>query len=63
MALDEPTDADEVLRVQGYTFVVERELMNKAQPFTVDMSYLGFHVSSAMPLSNRGSCGDACSVA
>lgn len=60
MALDEPNDADEVLNVQGFKFVMERDLFSRAKPIKVDMSYLGFHVTSAMPLSSKGGCGGSC---
>ena len=61
MALDEPNDTDETIEAQGFTFVVERELYNRAKPIKVDMTYLGFHITSAMPLSDKGGCGGTCS--
>lgn len=61
MALDEPSEADEVVSVEGFKFVVERDLLSRAKPIKVDMSYLGFQVTSAMPLSGKGGCGGSCS--
>lgn len=60
MALDEPNETDEILDAQGFTFVVERELYSRAKQIKVDMSYLGFQITSAMPLSDKGGCGGSC---
>jgi hypothetical protein len=60
MALDEPRDADEVLDVSGYTFVIEKDLYAKAQPLKVNMGYMGFEVSSGLELGGGG-CGSSCS--
>lgn len=62
LALDEPADSDEILTALGYTFVVNKGLLAKAQSFTVDMSYQGFHVSSAAPVAS-GQWREACSTA
>ena len=37
-----------MLDVSGYTFVIEKDLVQQAGPFTVDMTYMGFSVSSHM---------------
>lgn len=60
MALDEPRDTDEVLDISGYTFVIEKDLIEKAAPFTVDMTYMGFAISSRLELGGGG-CGGSCS--
>lgn len=60
MALDEPNETDEVVSVEGFEFVVEQDLYSRAKPLKVDMSYLGFQITSAMPLSGRGGCGGSC---
>jgi hypothetical protein len=51
-----------VLDVSGYTFVVEKELLEKAAPMKVDMTYMGFAVTSNLELGGAGgSCGGSCS--
>ena len=60
LALDEPRETDEVLDVSGYTFVIEKDLIQQAGPFKVDMTYMGFSVSSHMELGGGG-CGGSCS--
>ncbi|MFO7596348.1 MAG: IscA/HesB family protein [Desulfocurvibacter africanus] len=56
LALDEPTDSDEVVQDGGYTFVMEKELFKQASPLTVDMSPMGFVVKSEMELGGGGGC-------
>lgn len=51
MALDEPTDHDEVREETGFRLIMNRDLLNQAQRLEVD--YLsgplrrGFHVTAA----------------
>ncbi len=61
LALDEPREADAVLDASGYTFVIEKELLEKGSPFKIDMTYMGFSVSSQMELGGGSSCGSSCS--
>ena len=60
MALDEPKDNDDSFDLEGYTFLVEKDLMAKAQPITVDLTYMGFQVQSNLELGGGG-CGSSCS--
>lgn len=48
MALDEPGDTDEVFEVDGFTYVMEKSLLTRVQPVTVDFKATGFHVSAQM---------------
>ena len=56
LALDEARDNDDVFDLNGYTFVVDKELMAEASPITVDMTDYGFAVGSSLQLGG-GSCG------
>jgi len=56
LAMDEKNDADEVFDVQGYTFLVEKELCEKGKPFAIDMTHMGFEVQSGLELGGGG-CG------
>jgi len=60
LALDEPKENDETFDVDGYTFLVEKELMAKAQPIHVELTYMGFQVVSSLELGG-GSCSGSCS--
>jgi Fe-S cluster assembly iron-binding protein IscA len=61
LALDEPKDTDDVFDNEGYKFIVDKELMIKAQSITVDLSYMGFQISSNLELGGGG-CGSSCST-
>ena len=60
MALDEPKENDEVFDVDEFKFCVEKELMDKAKPMTVDMSRFGFAINSSLELGG-GNCGSCTS--
>jgi Fe-S cluster assembly iron-binding protein IscA len=61
LALDEPKDSDDVFDTDGYSFIVDKDLMEKAKPVTVDLSYMGFQVHSSLELGGGG-CGSSCST-
>jgi hypothetical protein len=50
-----------VLDVSGYTFVIEKDLFQKGTPFKVDMTYMGFSVTSQLELGGGSGCGSSCS--
>ena len=51
-----------MLDVSGYTFVIEKELYEKASPLKVDMTYMGFSVTSSLKLGGGSGCGCSASV-
>jgi len=59
MALDEPTDNDQVYETGGFTFLVEKQLLEEAKPIKVDFISTpegqGFVISSGMKKSSD--CG------
>ncbi len=56
LALDEAKDTDDQFDVDGYHFIVDKELSAQAAPMRVDMSYMGFTVQSSLQLGDGG-CG------
>jgi len=56
LALDEAKDTDDQFDVEGYNFIVDKELAAQAAPMRVDMSYMGFTVQSSLQLGDGG-CG------
>lgn len=66
MALDEPKDDDEIVKDNGVTYIVTKDLFDQAQPITVDfvdsVMGSGFSISSSMKFSNASSCGSSCST-
>lgn len=59
LALDEPNETDEVIEAGGFTFIVEKSLLEEAKPIRID--YIansmgeGFIITSA--LSRKSDCG------
>ncbi len=67
MALDEPKDNDETHEFNGFKFLVDKELQEKAQPIKVDFSGFGFKIDCGMVIeqaegcSGCGTTSDCCS--
>ncbi len=61
LALDESGPDDAAYEAGGYTFCVNKELIEKTSTITIDYSYMGFSVDSAVPVNAGGggcsSCG------
>lgn len=65
MALDEPKDDDEIVKNNGFTFLVNKELYNQAKPINVDFvdsgMGQGFSISSKLQMDAGGGCSSSCS--
>ncbi len=59
MALDEPNDKDEVVEIEGITYLIDAKLMNQARPIKVDYvedgHCSGFSITSM--LASKQGCG------
>jgi len=60
MALDEPRENDKTHEIDGFTFLVETELEEKAQPIKVDFTGFGFKIDCEMQFG-QSACS-ACST-
>ena len=64
MALDEPKDDDEIVKDNGITYLVNKDLYEKAKPINVDFVESamgsGFSISSGLNMGGGG-CGTSCS--
>ena len=62
MALDEPRDDDEVIKDNGITYLIEKQLLEQVKPINVDFIDMvmgsGFSISSN--LKPDGACGTSC---
>ncbi len=62
MALDEPKESDEVFDFDGgIKFLMDKDLLESAQPVTVDIGYMGFTVDSSLQLGGGGCSSGSCS--
>jgi len=59
MALDEPKDDDEIVKEDGITFLINKDLYNQAKPINVDFveSAMGSGFSITSSLSMGSGCG------
>ena len=64
MALDEPKENDEIIKENKITYLINKELYEKAQPISVDFieSPMGSGFSLSSALNTGGSCGTSCST-
>jgi iron-sulfur cluster assembly protein len=61
MALDEPKDTDDVFKINGFKFVVDKDLMKEAAPIKVDCSGFGFQFDCALQFDEGcTACSSAC---
>jgi len=56
MALDESKENDETYEIEGYSYIVNKDLMEKATPIKVDFSNYGFRLDCAIDFG-AGGCG------
>jgi hypothetical protein len=63
MALDEPTETDTTFDIDNFTFAVNSEFLEKAQPIKVDFQMYGFKLdcsidfgASCTSCGTKGSC-------
>ncbi|WP_372681282.1 hypothetical protein [Desulfosarcina sp.] len=61
MALDEPKDTDERLIVDGFQYIVDKDLLAMANPIKIDFTPMGFHVTGNLNTTESavgcGTCG------
>lgn len=59
MALDEPRDTDQQFDVDGYTYIIDKDFLEKAKPIKVDFMIHGFKLDCGLDFSAAGcnSCG------
>jgi len=48
MALDEPKDTDDVIDIDGFKLLVDKELMIEAEPIKLDFSNFGFQFDCSL---------------
>ena len=62
MALDEPKDIDSVFDINGFQFIIEKDLLIEARPIKVDFAHFGFQLDCSLQFDDDGctacsSCG------
>ena len=63
MALDESKETDETFEVDGYTYIADKDFLEKAKPIKVDFLEIGFKLTSSLVFDQGGqSCAGSCST-
>lgn len=62
LALDEPRDEDDKEEVEGFTFIMGKDLVEQVKSVNIDLSPMGFMVEPEVPLpaGSGGGCGGCC---
>jgi hypothetical protein len=61
LALDEPKEQDEKYEIDGYTFLVDKDLLEKAKPIKVDFLINGFKLDCGLDFGPAAGCS-SCST-
>ena len=56
LALDEQKESDETYEVGGYTYLVDKVLLEKAAPVKIDFTGFGFKIDCSMEFSRQAGC-------
>ena len=57
MVLDEPNDTDEIFEIDGFTYLINRQMLADVQPITVDFKTIGFRIiANSANRSSQGRC-------
>ncbi|GBC63989.1 hypothetical protein DENIS_4989 [Desulfonema ishimotonii] len=56
MALDELRNDDNTYEIEGFTYLVNKDFMEKVKPVKVDFSDVGFKLSCGVEFSAGGGC-------
>jgi len=54
MALDKSTELDEIYKINGYEYIVDKEFLDKAKPIKIDFQGEGFKLESS--IKTEGGC-------
>jgi iron-sulfur cluster assembly protein len=64
LVLDEPNDLDKSFAVNGFTFIVNKNLLKEIEPVNIDFKGYGFQISSSLKqkggCSSCGTAGNTC---
>ena len=57
VALEAPQKSDAVFEINGFTFIINRKLLQKVQPIRVDSDGVGFRLTGT-GIQTQGGCGN-----
>ena len=60
MALDEPKETDSVFDINGFQFIIDKDLLIEARPIKVDFAHFGFQLDCALKFDNGCTACSTC---
>ncbi|WP_432737135.1 iron-sulfur cluster biosynthesis family protein [Maridesulfovibrio sp. FT414] len=61
LGIDAAKDGDETINLEGYDFVIDKELLEQAKPMEIDLTPMGIEISSSLVFEKSESgCGSCC---
>ena len=58
MALDEPKKNDEIFKIDGFEYVIDKNLLAKFKPISVDFNCTGFKITGGVDYgASYSNCG------
>lgn len=58
LALDEPGETDERMEESGFSFCIDKDLLDQVKGVSIGISYMGFTLDPEVPLAGSGGeCG------
>lgn len=64
VALEDPKKNDEIFKIDGFTYIINRKLLEKVKPVRIDSDGVGFRMSGTgiQTQTGCGNCGYMCGV-
>ena len=56
MAQDEPKNTDDIFQVDGFEYIIDKELLGRAQPIKVDFQGMGFKLDCGIDFGAASGC-------
>lgn len=56
MALDEPKNTDDRFEVDGFEYIIDKDLLERAKPVKVDFQGMGFKLDCSIDFGSAAGC-------
>ena len=60
MVLDEPKNSDKVFKINGFKFVIDKDLLLEARPIKVGFAHFGFQLDCALQFDDACTACSTC---
>ncbi len=56
MALDEPKSTDDRFKIDGFEYIIDKDLLERAKPIKVDFQGMGFKLDCSIDFGAASGC-------